>query len=263
MGQYDSPTEAALARLRSEKLSSSPVDGAVEKVATLGGIILEAIGFTGAATPSSFLSALKSLAVGKDEDNLIYFGEALIDDIRRLYRLYEGLKQRFDERINSPEFTAVVANATLHITRTNVENRLKRLAHLIVNGVKEDDLELESLDDMMRAAVELTEYDIAVLKSIYEMQIEMFSAQSMNQQQAQRINGLQRKWQDWWGLNLANYQGVKGMKFNSSCTRLQAAGLIASLGAKSRSESPTTSDYELLLEGKKFYERLQEIAAQQ
>ncbi|MGD0547352.1 MAG: hypothetical protein ABR991_05930 [Terracidiphilus sp.] len=263
MGQFDSPTEAALARLKSESLSSSPVEEKVDKIITLGGIILEAIGINGASGATRFFTTLKSLAANKDEGNLIYFGEALIDDIRRLYRLHEELKQRFDERINSPEFNAVVANATLYITRTNVESRLRRLAHLIVNGVKENDLEPESLDDMMRAAVELTEHDISILKSIYEMQNEMFSKKSMNQQQAQRINGLGRKWQDWWRQNLQSHQGTNGMAFNSSCTRLQAAGLIASIGAKSISESPTTSDYELLLEGKNFYERLQEIAVQQ
>src|ERR1035437_10055006 len=153
VGQFDSSTEAALARIKSENRSSSPVYGAVEKVANLGGMILEVVGFTGASGGIGFLNALKNLAVNKDEGNLIYFGDALVDDIRCLYRLYKELKQQFDERINSPDFSAVVANATLHITRTNVESRLKRLAHLIANGVKENDLEPESLDDMMRAAV--------------------------------------------------------------------------------------------------------------
>ena len=74
MGQFDSPTEAALARFKSEALSSSPVDGAAEKGANLFGMILEAIGFKGTSAGIGFLSALKNLAANKDEANLIYFG---------------------------------------------------------------------------------------------------------------------------------------------------------------------------------------------
>jgi len=51
---------------------------------------------------------------------------------------------------------------------TSVKDRLKRLARIVVNGVKEGDLEPESLDDMMRAATELSEPDISLLKELYE-----------------------------------------------------------------------------------------------
>src|ERR1035437_3336495 len=223
MGQFDSPSEAALARIKSEYLSSSPVDDAVERIANLGGMILEVAGFAGASGGIGFLNALKNLAVNKDEGNLIYFGDALVDDIRSLYRLYKELKQQFDERISSPEFSAVVANATLHITRTNVESRLKRLAHLIVNGVKENDLEPESLDDMMRAAVGLKDEDIITLSEIYEMQIHLFSSEFLQKQEAENYNQyatlhnrLLWLWGEWWKKNLWRFLGMNGLLFNNS-----------------------------------------------
>jgi len=259
MGQFDSPTEAALARIKSESLASSSVNGAVDKVANLGGFILELIGVTGASGGIDFLTALKNLAADKDESNLIYFGDALIDDIRRLYRLHKELKQQFDECINSPEFSAVVANATLHITRTNVVSRLKRLAHLITNGVNESDIEPESLDDMMRAAVELTDWDIIVLGKMYKSQKQLLS----------NPNG-SSDWSEQVGLNWTNWGIIFGigenqhLKIRPSLARLQSLGLIAEAQTHFvKDGSLATQAYGLLLEGKKFYERLQEIAVQQ
>jgi hypothetical protein len=255
MGQFDSPTEAAFARLKSESLSSSPVGDRVEKVATLGGIILEAIGFTGASVSVEFLSTLKSLAANKDESNLIYFGDALIDDIRRLYRLCEELKQRFDERINSPEFSSVVANATLHITRTNIENRLKRLAHLIANGVKEDDLEPESLDDMMRAAVELKDADVVLLGRIYDSQGALLGQRGLTPSNwFQQIQSIWNQFVDSGVLDASKHLG-----YRSSFSRLESHRMIQKFREISTA-GVGLEHYALLEEGKKFYERLQEIA---
>jgi len=136
------------------------------------------------------------------------------------------------------------------------------MALILANGVAEDDLEPENLDDMMRTAVELRSRDIEVLRLIYEMQDYMFKPGLVNIQQGQRMNDLQKRWSAWWAKSIPNYQGSEGMAFNSSCVRLQSVGLIASIGAKSFAQSPTTSDYELLPEGAKFYERLQEIGVE-
>jgi hypothetical protein len=259
MAQFDSPTEAALARLKSENLSSSTVDGKAEKAATLGGIILEAVGFTGASQPVKFLSTLKSLAADKDEGNLIYFGEALVDDIRRLYRLHEESKNQFDQGINSPEFNAAVANATLHITRTNVESRLKRLAHLITNGVRVGDLETESLDDMMRAAVELTARDVIELGVFMNRQSAILA-------QAKELpmmwyDNIRRSWQSWAIEDSAAFREGKLSYFelNSSRSKLAASGFIIAIPPAGTTNSPDAFPYALLPEGARFLERLQEI----
>jgi hypothetical protein len=256
MGQFDSPAEAALERLKSESLSSSPVEEKVDKLLTLGGIILEAVGVKGASGSTRFFTTLKNLAANKDEGNLIYFGDALNDDIRRLYRLYESLKQRFDERLSSPEFTAVVANATLYITRTNVESRLKRLAHLITNGVKEDDLEPESLDDMMRAAVELTDWDVIVLGKMFESQKQILSNRNSSYDWSTNVGHI---WSDWGRVfSLGEEQHIK---LRPSLSRLQSLGLIAEAQTNfTKDGSLARQAFGLLPEGMKLYERLQEIA---
>ncbi|HMD76428.1 MAG TPA: hypothetical protein VKG86_03530 [Terracidiphilus sp.] len=258
MGQFDSPSEAALARIKSDNLSSSPVDGVVDKVVNLGGIILEAAGFTGASGGTRFFTTLKNLAVNKDEANLIYFGDALIDDIRHLYRLCEELKQRFDERINSPEFSAVVANATLHITRTNVESRLKRLARIVVNGVKEDDLEPESLDDMMRAAVELKDTDISMLGRLYHLGKPLLDRMERAKQGLlASLPNLHGEIQNMWHKFGCSLNPAEQLVYRGSFARLQSHGMIQQVTI-SNSEVGR-EPYLLLEDGAKFYERLQEI----
>lgn len=255
MGQFDSSTEAALVRLKTEALSQGAVYGAVEKTVNLGGMILEAVGFTGASAGIGFLSALKNLAANKDEANLIYFGDALIDDIRRLYRLYGELSQQFDNRIESSEFSTVVANATLHITRTNVENRLKRLAHLISNGVKADDLEPESLDDMMRAAVELTDWDFVVLGKMYESQKQFLTSRNFSHDWSTNVGNAWTNWNKTFNLGEDQH-----LKLRSAISRLLSAGLVAEAQTNFvKDGSLARQAFGLLPEGKKFYEWVNEI----
>ena len=258
MGQFDSPSEAALARLKSESIFPSGVDGQVEKIAGIGGYILEVAGFTGASGSVRFLTALKSLAANKDESNLIYFGEALVDDIRSLYRLHEELRQQFDERLNSSEFNAAIANATLHITHTNVEARLKRLSRVIANGVREGDLEAESLDDMMRAVVELKDRDVSALEFIHSRQSEIML--KTGKWPDQWLFDVQRSWPStrdrWFAL-----QKVQSDDFGwrSSLSRLQAFGFIIAVPPNSTTNSPGDEPYGLLPEGFIFLQRLKEV----
>jgi len=55
--------------------------------------------------------------------------------------------------------------------RTTQADTTQEVALILANGVKEDDLGPEGLDDMMRAAVELKEADIRTAKRIYDSQI--------------------------------------------------------------------------------------------
>ena len=259
MNQFDSPTEAALRQLEIESRSSSPATAIVQSVVGVGSKLLALCGEPGTAILGDLILTLKDLAVRKDEANLIYFGHALLDDIRRLYRKNDEMRKQVQEILTSTEFQETIANATLHVVRTNVEVRLKRLSHIVANGVRENNLEEESLDDMMRSASLLTENDIKVLQIVYEMQKDMLSPEILSKQRGERTNALQSKWQRWWGQNIKNYQGVTGLEFKNSSARLLAAGLVGPM-PKSFSQSPTLDDLELLLNGIKFYEHLREIA---
>jgi hypothetical protein len=93
------------------------------------------------------------------------------------------------------------------------------------------------------------------------MQIHLFLPQEVQKEYRWRIDAIRSLWEQYWDNQaFSNYQGVHGQAFNSSCARLQSVGLIASIGTKTILRGPTMHDYELLPEGKNFYERLQEIA---
>jgi hypothetical protein len=261
MGQFDSPSEASLARIKSEQLSSSPVAGKVEKAVTLGGLILEAAGLNGASAGAKLYSILTSLAGTKDESNFIYVTDAIVEDIRNLYRMYDQLKDnlgktRTDQILTSPEFLSAVQNSTLFITRTNVEARLKGIAHIITNGVRENDLEHEALDDMFRAAVELKNSDIILLRKLYESQNPMLGWLQKGEGPQKWHGDIQQAWQKF--INSGSLNPQQHLNYRSSFARLESLGLIQQV--REAGQYGVGYDiYGLLMEGKKFYERLQEI----
>jgi hypothetical protein len=189
---------------------------------------------------------------------------AAYEEVRRIWERLDGQDERqrgFDARLDSHEAQAAYLSACFHGLRTSDPAKHSRLGRLTINCVFEGDLQPEGLDGMMRAAVELTEHDIEVLGSIYKMQNHLFSPQEMRKEYRWRVDAIRLLWEERWKSQaFSSYQGSNGLAFNSSCARLQSAGLIASIGTKTILQGPTMHDFELLPEGKKFHERLQEIA---
>jgi hypothetical protein len=124
-----------------------------------------------------------------------------------------------------------------------------------VNGVKENDLDSESLDDMMRAAVELKEVDIQLLRKLCESQAGLLAShKSLSSEWSQQVAF---GWSNSFSfLDSPEWRGSRG-----SLARLQANGLVQEVRTMM---TPTgrmgTQPFGLLPEGKRFYERLQEIA---
>jgi hypothetical protein len=263
MGQFDLETDAALTQLNWEELSKTPGGEFAEVIGDL-------IALTGLAGPlaiaggaSNLLLKIRKLAGASYASNLIFAITAVRNDLRTLFERPQEPREWIKSLQADPSFAEAISALALRAMQTSVKDRLKRLACIVVNGVKENDLDPESIDDMMRAAVELTEHDIGVLKSIYEMQRHLFSPREMQKEYRWRVDAIRSLWEEWWkNQAFSSYQGINGLAFNSSCARLQSAGLIASIGTKSFLAGPTMHDYELLPEGKRFHERLQEIAVQ-
>lgn len=255
MSQFDSSSAAALAQIKLDV--SLPVDAAVSRVAGIGSRLLELGGFLGAATLNDLIQELKKLAANKDEANLVYFGEALVDDISRLYRLNDEMRKTADELLKGKEFHQAVENATLHITRTNVEVRIQRVAILITNGVKLRDLEPDSLDDMMRAAVELTEWDIFVLGKMYDSQKQILLNQNWSHNWSEQVGNTWTNWNAIFGVGEQQH-----LKLRSALARLQSIGLIAEVQTNFvKDGSLARQAFGLLPEGKRFFERISEIDA--
>jgi hypothetical protein len=256
MGQFDSESDAALTQLNYEELSSIPggefaeVIGDLLKLIGTGGLW----GLTGGI--SSLALKVRKLAGASYASNLIYAITAVRNDLATLFERHEELRERIEALPTDPKFVEAISVLALRAMHTSVKDRLKRLAHIVVNGVKENDLEPESLDDMMRAAVELKDIDILLLHKIYLSQNPMLGWRNLNSQNWHgSIQGIWRTFVDSGSLNSNEH-----LAYRSSFSRLESLGLIQRV--ENAGMYGVGQDlYALLMEGKRFYERVQEIAS--
>jgi hypothetical protein len=257
MGQFDSETGAALAQLNYESLSETPGGEFAEVI----GDLLMLIGTGGlwavAGGASNLLQKIRKLAGASYASNLIYAITAVRNDLTTLYARYENLRGRIDSLPTAPKFAEALSAVALRAMHTSVKARLKRLARIVVNGVKDDDLEAESLDDMMRAAVELKESDIAFLGQIYDSQVEEMVHQSRRKAPSFWKHNFESIWSEF--INKLNPQ--LHLQYRSSLCRMAAVGFLMRTDF-SVNYGFGLEPHILLPEGAKFYERLQAISAE-
>jgi hypothetical protein len=260
-----------------EQISKSPVGSVLESAVSLARpalaaasaiVVVGASAGTGLAVAGSVVAGLgivdwfRKLGAEKVNENLESLGQATEDALNRVERALLEHGTSIDElksRLNSQGFKDGMASASLQALRTAQSNRLKRLALILANGVREDDLGPESLDDMMRAAVELTDWDIFVLGKMYESQKSLLSNRYQSYGWSEQVGHI---WQDW--NRILGVNDEQHLKVRSALSRLQSAGLVAEAQTNFvKDGSLARQAFGLLPDGKKFYERLQEIAVSQ
>ena len=279
MNQFNDELAAIQNRRLMESLHESPVadrivdaSDATCAVAAAGSVLIPPLGVAlvpvgmGASVLGIFGRAIR---LGKPTaEKMVEVLESATDNqVKRIWSRLDKDTERqneFEARLNSSEAQVAMLNECFHGLRTSDPMKHTRLAVVTVNSVFEGDLGQESLDTQMRAAIELREHDITVLGSIYEMQQRLFSPTELSKEYSWRIQAINSLWDEWWVKPpFSSHQGINGMNFNSSCARLQSAGLIASIGISSFAQGSTMHNYELLSDGKKFYERLQDLAVKE
>ena len=257
MGQFDSATDAALAQLDFEELSKTPGG----EFAEIASDLLKLVGAHGplsiAGGALSLLQKIRSLAGASYASNLIFVIKAVRDDLADLYTKHASLQERIDSIGTDPRFAEAISALALRAMHTSVKDRLKRFARIVVNGVKEDDLEPESLDDMMRAAVNLKNADIVLLGKVYVSQLTIFRQNVVNP--TSWFSQIQHLWTEF--VNSGALDASKHLEYRSSFSRLESHGLIQKFREISTAQVGM-EHYALLKEGQRFYERLQEIGAE-
>jgi hypothetical protein len=233
-----------------ESLSTSPVSTALSNIADL-------ISQFGVPGTGLFARALKSgqTPVEKVVEQL---EKGAYAEIARIWKHLEGRDAEFKEfkaRLQSQEAQNAYLGAVLHGLRTSDPRKHIRLGTVTINCVYASDLGTESLDGMMQAAVELKEEDIVLLGNLYKWQNHIIE-KGMNPD----------KWYS--DIQQAHKQLVESevlrqqdhLRFRSSYMRLESLGLIQEIPSINNHYGVGYELYALLWEGKKFYERLQEIA---
>jgi hypothetical protein len=257
MGQFDRETDAALVQLENEALAEMP--GA--EFAEIIGDLLMLVGTGGlwaiAGGASDLALKVRKLAGASYASNLIYAITAVRNDLKTLYDGHENLRQRIESLGTDPKFAEAISALALRAMHTSVKDRLKRLARIVANGVKEGDLEIESLDDMMRAAVELKQSDLLLLRDMYDAEPSLSRALNLQDEDT----ALFQYWQDYWDRVFPQkYPAWPARLTSTGFGRLAALGLIYGTKPTNLMASPVPTNYRISEEGKKFYERLQEIA---
>jgi hypothetical protein len=166
----------------------------------------------------------------------------------RLALLEVDLKE-IDRRTSGPELQKGIAAATLQSLRTTQEARFKTMALLLGNGLVADDLEPENLDHMIRAAAELNDFDLLLLRDISEGTY-LFPPMSSN---------LFVFWQDYWATFGERYAGKLAPSTRGAFGRLESFGFIYGAQATSMAASPVSVLHVITDEGKLFHQRIQEI----
>jgi DNA-binding transcriptional MerR regulator len=270
MGLPDNEVAADNQRRKMEELSDSPAGGVIESAISVAGPTLavgSALGAHGLVVASSVVAGLgiidwfRKLGSSKVNENLEALGQATEDALNRVESTLREHGTSIDEikaRIDSPEFKNGMASASLQALRTTQGDRLKRLALILANGVKEGDLGSESLDDMMRAAVELKDADIVLLGKIYESQKSLLKQSRLNT--SNWFGNVQTYWDEF--VKSGALDASKHLVYRSSFSRLDSHGLIQKFREISTA-AVGLEPYALLEEGLKFYERLQEIAVKE
>lgn len=268
---------AANEQRRIEDLSKSQVGDLIGSGVPLAASAV-AIGSSIASTGAASLAIAGSIVAGlgivewfrklgssKVNENLEILGQATEEALNRVEDVLREHGTAIDEvkrRLESDEFRNAMASASLQALRTTEEKRLKRLALILANGVAKNELEPESLDDMMRAAVELKERDIRALEFICSRQLTIL-------EEAEKwpelwYDKVRRDWQaSGFDQGIATQQaGSNDVGLKSSLARLAACGFIIGVPPVNTTNSPGKEPYALLHDGKRFYERLQEITLQ-
>jgi hypothetical protein len=264
-------------RRRMEETPQSSVGGVIENAATLArpalavGAAVIASGTssaTGIAVTGGVVAGLaivdwfRKLGSAKLNENLESLGQATEDALNRVERVLLEHGTNIDEiksRLNSQNFKDGVASASLQALRTTRADRLKRLALILANGVKENDLGPEGLDDMMRAAIELKDTDISMLGKLCQLWKPLLDRVERAQHAPSSPPNLHSEIQNVWHNFGRSLNPAEQLEYRGSFARLQSHGMIQQVGF-SNSEVGR-EPYVLLEDGAIFYERLQDIAA--
>jgi hypothetical protein len=167
----------------------------------------------------------------------------------------DSAKKEFDARLQSQEAETARLSALFHGLRSSDPEKHKRLGAITVGCIFADDLKPESLDDMMRATVELRDRDIFVLKTLSERQRDTGTFYPLTSGDG-TINRPREVWQ---ALERDKFITLTNqMEIRSSLERLKGVGFCAEIQAMESNWLPRVLVTPL---GEEFLLRLQEVAA--
>lgn len=252
MSQFDGELAALQHQRKMEAISVSPTAAVLGSLAD----IADKFGMPGAGL---FAQALKSgqTPVEKIVEQIEIGAYSQIVRIEKRQNDHEAQCDQqfndFQERLQSVEAQNAYFSAILHGLRTSDPKKQLRLGALTINCIYTNDTQPESLDDMMRAAVELKEVDIKFLERIYESQIRTLRSSELTD--AKRMEEMTKNWPNELTAPTGRERVISG--YRMSVARLQAHAFVQfrTPGLDIGGELVF-----LLEDGAKFFEMMRDIA---
>ena len=152
------------------------------------------------------------------------------------------------------EWDSLTARQKLRFLKLSGRNYPQRLARIVVNGVRDNDLAEESLNDLLRAATDLTEQDVHVLKTVAAEQREYSAQQIYLLSTSDGTINLPR---ELWQILIKKFISPENqLIIRSSLVRLQALGFGTEIQTM---ESVWYPRFVVSPDGEKFLTRLRDL----
>jgi hypothetical protein len=250
MSMFDNEIAAVNAMRRNEKVLGS---GLADTLANSGDAIESATGVAAVGRLLRIPKMLSQAGTATIQENLDYLGDATEAAILRVERALDDSQAKIADislRIESQEFRDAMASAALQTLRSTQKEKLKRIALILANGIAKNDVKPETIDDMTRAAVELSSWDVQMLRDIYKLEQDFLGWTPPQQGVLFRI------WQEYWNTFNDRYSGRTLQSAGGALSRLASFGFIYPAEGTSLARSPVSSLYRISEEGKRFVERI-------
>ncbi|HEY2362097.1 MAG TPA: hypothetical protein VGK36_13335 [Candidatus Angelobacter sp.] len=253
MSMFDNEIAAVNAMRKNEKMLGP---GFADTLADSGDAIESATGIAALGHVLRIPKILTQAGAATVQENLEYLGDATEAAIMRVEKALDDNQSKIAEmslRIESQEFRDAMASAFLQTVRTTQKEKLKRIALILANGIAENDVTPETIDDMTRAAVELSSWDVQILGDIDKLELDFLQWTPPQQ------GALFSIWQEYWNTFNERYPGRTTQSAGGALSRLASFGFIYPAQGTSLALSPVSSLYRISEEGKRFVKRIHDF----
>jgi hypothetical protein len=254
----DRPLDQAQTVLANDQRQQSPVAPPLKKVFSFVSAVSEAIAaFKAGNVHEAILKAsasVKSISDVLGDDHAEYLLSTIISELRWLQERFEQLSDKHQDFLNT-DWISLFVDADRKARQTRTREKVSRLARILCNAAEADPPpHAEVVEEMLRLAMYVNDFDIAVLREAARVQRQLVENRHEMPSQHEAITSWERG--EWRKLGLTDDE------FDSSSCKLQSLGLLMRLQQPNNKNAlaPVSNRYLLLRSGLRFVTAVREGA---
>lgn len=233
--QIDDPLEAAMARVDADESMTGRVISTLEACAAAGMPLVNAA------------SKLIGFVTHTRQENIEYLLEVVVSEVTRVRSQVEGLAKEHRHFIEQ-EFPKRLTEATARANETSSRPKIARMGIIVVHTtICQPTKASETVDEMLRVSVELTDEDVDILANIYSVQLRPLGQMNF----FPNPNVANETWKQ-----LEKLPQFKSPKIFGICAKLQSLGLIVQVQRIETVLGLESIPFALLVNGKEYIEAI-------